>query len=205
MPLITASHDSLPYIDPPPPTTGPHSLSAATTLINSLLPPSHTTTPHPSLPPLREPNLTPLASSEQSRIARSEPLTAIDLSRYEPPSPPSSTNHEAKLHQAQTTSTYLRLRHQHLSLSEKHAKNAWLIGNSQLEEMLRGVERELAGCRENVEGVNRDRKGMQENRRGEMEGLERGWREGVGRVVEVEIAVGGMEGERRGRLREGGG
>lgn len=78
------------------------------------------------------------------------------------------------------------------------------MGNSQLEDLLRGVEKELVEAREAVEGVNRERKGAQEGRRGEMEGLERGWRKGVGRVVEVEVEVGRVEERRRGVLREGG-
>lgn len=53
--------------------------------------------------------------------------------------------------------------------------------------------------------MNRGRKGKQEGGRGELEGLERGWRGGVGRLLDVEVAVGGVEGVRRGVLREGAG
>ncbi|KAI4262354.1 MAG: hypothetical protein L6R42_002474 [Xanthoria sp. 1 TBL-2021] len=212
MPLTTASHDSLPYIDPRPPLTGPHSLTAATTLINSLLPPSHTQTPHPSLPPLRPTNPTPLAQSEQSRIAAQKPLTGIDLSRYELDSPSLSTspstkstqNLSAQLQNLHTASTYLRTRAHHLALLDRYGKNGWLVGNSQLEDLLGRMEREVVETRAEVEGVCGERKRVQEGRRGEMEGLERGWREGVGRVVEVEVAVGEVEGRRRGVLRDAG-
>ncbi|KAL9639838.1 MAG: hypothetical protein Q9204_000944 [Flavoplaca sp. TL-2023a] len=213
MPLTTASHDSLPYIDPPPPENGPYSLSAATALINSLLPPSHTQTLHPSLPPLPPTNLTPLAQAEQDRIAAKEPLTSIDLSRYEldssnPSSPPSTSTpdlQQKNLQEAYTSSTYLHSRAQHLALLDKYGKNAWLVGNSQLEDLLRRTEKELAETREEVERVNGERKRVQEGAKGEMEGLERGWREGVGKVVEVEIAVADLEGRRMRVLREGGG
>ncbi|KAL8844583.1 MAG: hypothetical protein Q9176_001095 [Flavoplaca citrina] len=214
MPLTTASHDSLPYIDPPPLENGPYSLSAATALINSLLPPSHTQTLHPSLPPLPPTNLTPLAQAEQDRIAAKEPLTGIDLSRYEldssnPSSPPPSTStpdlQQKNLQEAYTSSTYLHSRAQHLALLDKYGKNAWLVGNSQLEDLLRRTEKELAETRGEVERVNGERKRVQEGAKGEMEGLERGWREGVGKVVEVEIAVADLEGRRMGVLREGGG
>lgn len=82
-------------------------------------------------------------------------------------------------------------------------KNAWLVGNAQLEDLLRGVEKELVETRESAEAVNRERKGRQEAGRGEMEGLEEGWRRGVGRVVEVEVEVGRVEGRRREVLRGG--
>ena len=237
MSLTTASHDSLPCIspsppfhppsfytspidfspdiDPPPPENGPYSLSAATALINSLLPPSHTQTLHPSLPPLPPTNLTPLAQAEQDRIAAKETLIGIDLSRYEldssnPSSPPPSTSTQDlqqpnKLQEAYTSSTYLHSRAQHLALLDEYGKNAWLVGNSQLEDLLRRTEKELAETREEVERVNGERKRVQEGAKGEMEGLERGWREGVGKVVEVEIAVADLEGRRMRVLREGGG
>ncbi|KAL8800398.1 MAG: hypothetical protein Q9182_005200 [Xanthomendoza sp. 2 TL-2023] len=205
MPTPHISHDSLPYIDPPPPPTGPHSLSAATTLLNSLLPPTHKTTPHPSLPPLLPPPpSTPLAQTEQTRIANKVPLTAIDTTRYELPSTPTTgtATLSTQLKQAYTSSHYLRLRSQHLALLSSYGTNAWLIGNSQLEDILREIEKEVVDARAEVEDVNRGRKKMQEGSRGEMEGLERGWREGVGRVVEVEVAVEGLEGRRREGLRE---
>ena len=41
--------------------------------------------------------------------------------------------------------------------------------------------------------MNRERKGAQEGRRGEVEGLERGWREGVRGCLEVEVGVRGVE------------
>ncbi|KAL8916194.1 MAG: hypothetical protein Q9208_008646 [Pyrenodesmia sp. 3 TL-2023] len=209
MPLTTASHDSLPYIDTPPPPEGPYSLSAARALVSSSLTPSHTQTPHPSLPPLPASNLTPLAQAEQDRIAHSLPLTGgIDTARYELPEsdtdPTDASALKTRLQQAYTSSHYLRQRGQRLALLNEFGKNAWLVGNAQLEEVLKGVERELVETREAVEGVNRERKGRQEGARGELEGLERGWRQGIGRVVEVEVEVGRVEERRREVLREGG-
>ncbi|KAL8695213.1 MAG: hypothetical protein Q9218_000251 [Villophora microphyllina] len=204
MSLITASHDSLPYIDHPPPSAGPHSISAATALIKSSLEPSYETIPHPSLPPLPTSNLSPLARAEQDRIARKEPLIAIDTSRYEPDDSDTAISAE-KLKQAYTSSTYLRLRNQQLDLLESFGKNAWLISNSQLEDILKGVEREVVEAREAVESVNRARKAGQESARGEMEGLEKEWKSGVGRVVEVEVEIERVEARRREKLREGNG
>lgn len=78
------------------------------------------------------------------------------------------------------------------------------MGNSQLEDVLRGVERELVETRERTEGVCRERRGGQEGGKGALEGGGREWREGVGRVAEVLVGVGVREGEWRERLRGGG-
>ena len=91
-----------------------------------------------------------------------------------------------------------------MELAEEFGKNAWLVGNELLEGMLRGVEEELVGCREAVTELNRERKGRQEGGRGGLEGGERGWREGVGGLVEVGVAIGGVEGRWRDGLRGGG-
>lgn len=111
---------------------------------------------------------------------------------------------QSSLREAYISSHYLRHRGQHLELLNQFGKNAWLVGNAQLEGILEGVERELVDVRGKVEDLNRGRKAAQEAGRGEMEGLERGWREGVGRVVEVEVEIGRLEGRRREVLREGG-
>ena len=66
--------------------------------------------------------------------------------------------------------------------------------------MLTVAEKELVGLRGEVEAVNRERKAGQEGGRKELEGLEEDWREGVGRVLEVQVAVGRLEEERRGRV-----
>lgn len=49
--------------------------------------------------------------------------------------------------------------------------------------------------KEEVEGVNRERKAAQEGVRGEMEGLEAAWREGVGRTMEVLVEGEKIRGE----------
>lgn len=77
------------------------------------------------------------------------------------------------------------------------------MGNARLEDLLKGLEAAVVGLRGEVEGVNVERRRVQEGGKGEMEGLERGWREGVGRVVRVEVAGGEVEGRRREGLRRG--
>lgn len=77
------------------------------------------------------------------------------------------------------------------------------MGNDTLEGILREKERALVETRKEVEEVNRGRKaGQLERGEGEdgVVGLERRWRDGVGRGVEVGVAVRGVEE----RVRRGG-
>jgi pre-mRNA-splicing factor SPF27 len=74
-------------------------------------------------------------------------------------------------------------------LLEELGKNAWLIGNSQLEAILRQLERELEELKVATESVNKSRKTAQESSRGEMIGLEETWKRAIGRSLEVEVAI----------------
>ena len=122
--------------------------------------------------------------SELDRIAASEPLDAISTTHYESPS---------SLEQVIVANEYVRGRQQSLELLEKFGKNAWLIHNSQLEDILRGIEKEYVETKEAVEGVNRERKRAQKDAEAEIRMLEREWKEGVGRCLEVEIGMGELE------------
>lgn len=75
--------------------------------------------------------------------------------------------------------------------------------NSQLEDVLRRLEKEVLGSKEEVEAVNRERKKEQEGKRDEIEGLERNWREGIGRVLEVGVGVGEVENAMRDAMKAG--
>ena len=54
---------------------------------------------------------------------------------------------------------------------------------------MRRLEQELVETKGQVEEVNKARKRTQEDMRGEMEALAEGWKSGVGRAVETEIAA----------------
>ena len=54
-----------------------------------------------------------------------------------------------------------------------------------------------------MEGVERERRDKQASVQGEVESLERGWREGVGRLIEVLAAAEGVKGEILERRRMG--
>lgn len=193
MALTTAVHDSLPYIDPEP--TASES-AAAQALIDADLPSESTTNPieHPSLPLLPPIAFTPIIQEELTRVSSTSPptpLSSIDLSRYESTtsSSSSSTPTPSLLAQAYTTSTYLRLREDSMSLLSQFGKNAWLIANSQTEDVLRGLERDLERTKAEIDALVVERRGAQEGVRGEVEGLREGWRRGVGRVLETEVAA----------------
>jgi pre-mRNA-splicing factor SPF27 len=51
------------------------------------------------------------------------------------------------------------------------------------------LEGDLGAVRADIDVVNIQRRRRQEEVRGEVEALDKGWREGVGRVLETEIAV----------------
>ncbi len=131
---------------------------------------------------------------ELDRKADNLPIIGgIDLSRYEEPEGPSDDKNIAawkqSLRKAYSSSTYLSGRMSNLSLLEELGKNAWLIGNSQLEDILRQLEKELGELNAATESVNKSRKAAQEGSRGEIIGLEETWRRGIGRIIEVEVAV----------------
>lgn len=166
-------------------------------MINAELTPENATALHPSIPAAPETKFSPLVQQELDRKATGAPLTGgIDLTRYEAPEPPTRADGEAPnldewrqtLQKAYVSSSHLTKRHQNLALLEENGKNAWLIGNAQLEDILRDVERELADTKEAVEEVNKQRKQAQDARQGELVGLEETWRRGVRSVLDVELA-----------------
>ncbi|PYH41509.1 pre-mRNA-splicing factor SPF27 family protein [Aspergillus saccharolyticus JOP 1030-1] len=198
MPLINESHDSLPYIEAEPSTSA---RAAAEKLIVAELAADAQTTIHPSIPAFSEPQFSPLMQQEVDRKAAGLPLTGgIDLSRYEAPEPPARApdgspnlgEWRRTLQRAYTASSHLSMRHDNLALLEENGKNAWLIGNSQLEEILRGLEKELAETKAAAETVNKERKLAQEAQKAELDGLEETWKRGVGAILDVELAAEGL-------------
>ncbi|KAL7274826.1 hypothetical protein RUND412_002257 [Rhizina undulata] len=205
MSLIIASHDSLPYIEPAP---TPSELSTIASLLAAELPPDHLSTPHPSLPASYEPVFTTAFQEELGRVSANQPLMGgIDLSRYDPPSVLPSDEEEARtaLQQAYAASTHLAARNTNLTLLSEFGKNAWLIHNSQLEQILKSLEEELMALKAECEVVNKERKAAQMEVKGTIEGLEAKWKRSVGTVLEVEVAAEGLRREILRRRREGAG
>jgi pre-mRNA-splicing factor SPF27 len=211
MPLTTTIHDSLPYIDNEPSAS---ERASALSLIATELG-SQSTASHPSLPPLPRQHFSELVEVELLRIENKKPLKAIDLDRYEAIEPPTTspdsdekspetlTKWRGALQRAYTSQSYLVGRQTNLALLEKYGKNAWLIGNAQLEDILRGLETELAERKVEIDEVVIERKNAQEAVGGEVRGLEETWKRGVGRVLETEVAAEGVRREILERRREG--
>jgi pre-mRNA-splicing factor SPF27 len=207
MPLVNSIHESLPYIDTEP---SPSERAAALSLISHELG-SQPSEPHPSLPPLQPSQLSPAMLAELDRVSSGQKLTAIDLSRYEALDPPTSNSNtpenlqqwKAAIAKAYTAKSYLDGRSTNLALLEKYGKNSWLIGNSQLEDILRDLERELATKKTEIDEVVIQRKAAQEAVGGEINGLEKTWKRGVGQVVETEAAAEGLRREILERRRAG--
>lgn len=158
------------------------------------------TTLHPWIPEAPQPKFTAFMQQELERKAAGAPFTGgIDLSRYEAPEAPARVNGapdieewRATLRKAYASSSHLSKRHENLALLEEHGKNAWLIGNSQLEEILGELEKELAETKEAATEVNKQRKMTQEASQGELVSLEETWKRGVGAILDVEVASEGL-------------
>ncbi|EER44317.1 BCAS2 family protein [Histoplasma capsulatum var. duboisii H88] len=199
MPLINEFHDSLPYIDDEPTAQARANIDK---LISAEMDPNHQSSLHPSIPPLPEVHFSTLMQKELDQKEANLPLTGgIDLSRYEAPEAPEDTLASGKepaqvldswqqtLRRAYTASTHLSTRQENLSLLDAHGKNAWLIGNSQLEEILRQIEKELQETKEATDAIHKARKMRQETAKGELVGLEDAWKRGVGGIIDVEVAA----------------
>ena len=182
-----------------------HARANAERLISADLAPEYASHLHPSIPAFPEPRFSHLVQQELERKSAGLPLTGgIDLSRYEAPEPPARTSDAGgnsipnldewrrTLQKAYTASSHLSTRHENLALLEENGKNAWLIGNSQLEDTLRAIEKELTESKDASEIVNKERKIAQENSKGELVGLEESWKRGVGAILDVELAAEGL-------------
>jgi len=145
--------------------------------------------PHALLPPLARENFTPLIAQELERVAAGRPMEGgIDLERYDPAA-------SSDLVAAYSSAVHLSTRLTNLSLLAEFGKNAWLLHNSQLEELLKKEEEKLMALRTEVEVCNKERKGAQVDVQGEMKRLEERWKKAVGRVLEVELATEGLRRE----------
>ncbi|KAF2485245.1 Pre-mRNA-splicing factor SPF27 [Neohortaea acidophila] len=196
MPLIQSTADALPYIDAAP---SPEAMESANALIQAEVSAENQTSLHPSLPAFDAPAFSELITAEHARLATGGAKAGgIDLTRYEALDAPEKGNLEAwkaTLAQAYASVEYLRGREINLGLLETYGKNAWLIANSQLEDILRSLEREVEASKLELEQVAQARRVAQENVAGEMQSLEETWRKGVGRMIETQAAVAGLKQE----------
>ncbi|CAK7273008.1 hypothetical protein SEPCBS119000_005422 [Sporothrix epigloea] len=195
MPFITSIHDSLPYVDPEPTPTQREAAEALIAAERATVPDDPN---HALLRPLYEPKYTPVIAKEiqrhadaKARGAISEPLRALDLSRYEMNEVPLDGTEVAEnaLTRAYVSQEYLRGRRAHLALLDRFGKNAWLISNWQTEADLKRLEADLAETRKAVDLMTIQRQNVQGEAAGELQSLDGAWRTGVGQVLETEAAA----------------
>ena len=196
MPLIQSATDALPFIDVGP---SEEALAAARALIDAE---SSQDTPralHPSIPDAPEPKFSLLLQAELDRLeTRQENEGGIDLTRYDALDAPAKgdvQNWRETLRRAYISAEYLRWREVNLALLETYGKNAWLVGNSQLEDLLKELEREIDTAKTELERVNQARMASQGNVAAEMQNLDETWRRGVGRMIEAQAAGEGLKQE----------
>lgn len=190
MSLTTAVFDSLPYIEND---LTPDERIAAESLI-AIEMGEKPIDGYPSLPPLPSENFSPMAHAEIERIQNKQPLKAIDLSRYETIETPTLENSDretwcAALRSAYVSQSYLSSRKKNLESLDRYGKNVWLLGNAQLEGILRDLERDLVERKSEIDTCVIERKKAQESIGGEVKTLEESWKRGLGRAIETEIAA----------------
>ena len=165
---------------------------------------------HPALIPAAKynPEFSAAIEQEHARL-QADPtskLSAIDPTRYEIPDVPEDTDRARwteALQKAYTSSEYVNARLTELGLLEKFGKNSWLVGNAQLEDILKAIETELAEVRKEQDDVESTRRSQQESVHGEIKTLEETWKRGVGRVLETEVAAEGLKAQILERRRAG--
>lgn len=204
MPLTLEATDYVPTIDDAL-TTG--QLESVRSRIQAYLPIDYKTRLHHGVDKSYEPEFPQWLLEEGQRIVEDKPRSqgeGVDLSRYEaealePPPRTTPTSDEDKpellqqwretLQRAYSTSTYLSGRLTNLSLLETYGKNAWLIGNSQLEDVLRELEREIEARRGTLEQVEDVRRSQSARVNPQLDTLENDWKRSIGGIVDVQLAT----------------
>jgi pre-mRNA-splicing factor SPF27 len=154
-----------------------------------------TSAPHEHLPHAYAPRWPSALVKEHSRIESGvDREQGVDMSRYEAIEVPEedsgdSAEYRDALKKAYAQSSYLSWREMNLGMLEKYGKNSWLISNSQLEHILKQLEIELAESKRALAEEESLRKTQQEAVAGEMLGLDEGWKKGIGKIIETELAV----------------
>lgn len=146
-----------------------------------------------------EPDFRPATQAELDRIAAGKPWAGgIDVGRYELGAEASPS----ALAAAYASAAHVEARLANLTLLNEFGKNAWLVHNSQLEALLKGLEEELMELKTECEVVNKERKSVQVDARPELTALEQRWKKGIGRALEVEAGAEAVRQEILKRRRE---
>ena len=205
MPLTLESTDYIPSVDA---ALDQDQLSSIRSLVQAYLPVDYRTRLHSAVDSSYEPAFPQSVLAEGERISAErarDPGSGIDLSRYEAealdgPAASDSNNDgdagtpqreqwRAALTAAYSTSSHLGGRAANLALLETYGKNAWLVGNAQLEDVLRALERDIEGSRMGLELLDDERRARGTVAKTQLDGLEHEWKKAVGGGVDVKVAV----------------
>ena len=188
MPLTLESTDYIPAIDAALDT---EQLSSIRSRVQAYLPADYKTRRHPAIDTTYTPSFAPSLLAEGARISAQRPRdpgSGIDLTRYEAEAL-DAADARAALAAAYSTASHLGGRAANLALLEAYGRNAWLVGNAALEDVLRGLERDVEARRMELERWGEARRAGGAAAKGQLEGLEREWRRAVGGSVDVKVAV----------------
>lgn len=195
MASISEMNDNLIHLDPEP---TPTEREAIERLIQAEITPGSSGTLHPSIRARLESaydssqhamkaSLQNFAETGQARKSDE----GIDSTRYEEVAAPTDRNDPAawrdSIQAAYKLQSYLDGRTQNLEALDEYGKNAWLMGNFELENELRSLEKELKGAQKRVQEIDEERRVKQEGCAGEMEALGETWRGSLGRAIEAEV------------------
>jgi len=141
----------------------------------------------------------PLLAAELARVQTSQPLSALDSSRYQLPGPlgdgPTEDDWKAAVQNAKAQLQHQKSRETNISLLQTYGANAWKIHNYLLESQATRLEKAVEEVKEEVTVVNRDRKNFQSHVGKQLTALETRWTELISTVLQIELANIALEGE----------
>jgi len=196
MPLTLESTDYIPSIDA---ALDAEQLSSIRSRVQAYLPVDYKSRLHSAVDTTYSPAFPPSLLAEGERISSARPRdtgSGIDLSRYEADAldAADSTGSDAArwraaLAAAYSTTSHLAGRAANLALLESFGRNAWLVGNAHLEDVLRALERDVEAQRMELERRAEAGRVSGAAAKTRLEDLEREWRSAVGGGVDVKVAV----------------
>lgn len=184
MTSIATNIPSLPYIDATPTTEqvsdAEKLIAAETGPINTVIPES---TPSKLLPAM------------ENYVEDRKKTPGIDISRY--------TNLEdsqgnVNLLNAYTALEYTLGRKDNVALLDEFGRVQWLVGNDELDQIVKAVDRQLAASRTELEQINQNRKRKQVAVSDTLGYLEKRWKSLLGDVVDVGVKNAILEAELEG-------
>ncbi|KAI8973699.1 Pre-mRNA-splicing factor SPF27 [Mycotypha africana] len=142
-----------------------------------------------------------LLKQEMERIAKKQPLDALDTKRYELKGPEEDEDKESvETWKAAVDNAKSQLESQagsmfNLELLSKYGANAWRVHNYQLETSINYVKKETERLRQQMMEINRERKQDQTQAAASLSSLENKWSDLISQNLQVELACAALENE----------